>query len=182
MTALPAWRQRLAAVAVLMPHSFSVRLEPDDACWIRAPAAVMAVHESNFHAPCCEACGKEWGKTVPTAESDPFVMVLSKLHGQIFGAGGGIVNFREKERGEGGFSPRFARFTRDHYPTRTRLQSQLTKPYTTPAPDAPTLALLYKLLWCCQRPAKPQRAAASCLSITAISVSIQSISINKSIN
>ena len=82
MTALPAWRQRLAAVAVLMPHSFSVRLEPDDACWIRAPAAVMAVHESNFHAPCCEACGKEWGKTVPTAESDPFVMVLSKLHVQ----------------------------------------------------------------------------------------------------
>ena len=70
----------LAAVAVLMPHSFSVRLEPDDACWIRAPAAVMAVHESNFHAPCCEACGKEWGKTVPTAESDPFVMGLSKLH------------------------------------------------------------------------------------------------------
>ena len=82
MTALPAWRQRLAAVAVLFPHSFSVRLEPDDACWIRAPAAVMAVHESNFHAPCCEACGKEWGKTVPTAESDPFVMVLSKLHVQ----------------------------------------------------------------------------------------------------
>ena len=43
----------------------------------------MAVHESNFHAPCCEACGKEWGKTVPTvptAESDPFVMVLSELH------------------------------------------------------------------------------------------------------
>ena len=66
----------------MMPHSFSVRLEPDDACWIRAPAAVMAVHESNFHAPCCEACGKEWGKTVPTAESDPFVMVLSKLHVQ----------------------------------------------------------------------------------------------------
>ena len=80
MTALPAWRQRLAAVAVLMPHSFSVRLEPDDACWIRAPAAVMAVHESNFHAPCCEACGKEWGKTVPTAESDPFVTVLTELH------------------------------------------------------------------------------------------------------
>ena len=80
MTALPAWRQRLAAVAVLMPHSFSVRLEPDDACWIRAPAAVMAVHESNFHAPCCEACGKEWVKTVPTAESDPFVMVLTELH------------------------------------------------------------------------------------------------------
>ena len=80
MTALPAWRQRLAAVAVLMPHSFSVRLEPDDARWIRARSAVMAVHESNFHAPCCEACGKEWGKTVPTAESDPFVMVLSKLH------------------------------------------------------------------------------------------------------
>ena len=66
----------------MFPHSFSVRLEPDDACWIRAPAAVMAVHESNFHAPCCEACGKEWGKTVPTAESDPFVMVLSKLHVQ----------------------------------------------------------------------------------------------------
>ena len=86
MTALPAWRQRLAAVAVLMPHSFSVRLEPDDACWIRAPAAVMAVHESNFHAPCCEACGKEWGKTVPTAESDPFVMVLSKLHVQPAGS------------------------------------------------------------------------------------------------
>ena len=63
-----------------MPHSFSVRLEPDDARWIRARSAVMAVHESNFHAPCCEACGKEWGKTVPTAESDPFVMVLSKLH------------------------------------------------------------------------------------------------------
>ena len=82
MTALPAWRQRLAAVAVLMPHSFSVRLEPDDARWIRARSAVMAVHESNFHAPCCEACGKEWGKTVPTAESDPFVMVLSKLHVQ----------------------------------------------------------------------------------------------------
>ena len=82
MTALPAWRQRLAAVAVLMPHSFSVRLEPDDACWIRAPAAVMAVHESNFHAPCCEACGKEWGKTVPTAESDPFVTVLTELHVQ----------------------------------------------------------------------------------------------------
>ena len=80
MTALPAWRQRLAAVAVLMPHSFSVRLEPEDGCWIRAPAAVMVVHESNFHAPCCEACGKEWGKTVPTAESDPFVMVLSELH------------------------------------------------------------------------------------------------------
>ena len=83
MTALPAWRQRLAAVAVLMPHSFSVRLEPDDARWIRARSAVMAVHESNFHAPCCEACGKEWGKTVPTvptAESDPFVMVLSELH------------------------------------------------------------------------------------------------------
>ena len=83
MTALPAWRQRLAAVAVLFPHSFSVRLEPDDACWIGAPAAVMAVHESNFHAPCCEVCGKEWGKTVPTvptAESDPFVMVLTELH------------------------------------------------------------------------------------------------------
>ena len=64
----------------MMPHSFSVRLEPDDACWIRAPAAVMAVHESNFHAPCCEACGKEWGKTVPTAESDPFVMVFTELH------------------------------------------------------------------------------------------------------
>ena len=63
-----------------MPHSFSVRLEPDDACWIRAPAAVMAVHESNFHAPCCEACGKEWGKTVPTAESDPIVTVLTELH------------------------------------------------------------------------------------------------------
>merc|ERR1712185_189035 len=40
----------------------------------------MAVHESNFHAPCCEACGKAWGKTVPTTESDPFVTVLSKLH------------------------------------------------------------------------------------------------------
>ena len=40
----------------------------------------MVVHESNFHAPCCEACGKEWGKTVPTAESDPFVMVLTELH------------------------------------------------------------------------------------------------------
>merc|ERR1712185_873237 len=40
----------------------------------------MVVHESNFHAPCCEACGKEWGKTVPTAESDPFVIVLSELH------------------------------------------------------------------------------------------------------
>ena len=80
MTALPAWRQRLAAVAVLMPHSFSVRLEPDDACWIAAPAAVMAVQQSNFHAPCCEACGKEWGKTVPTAESDPFVTVLTELH------------------------------------------------------------------------------------------------------
>ena len=66
----------------MMPHSFSVRLEPDDARWIRARSAVMAVHESNFHAPCCEACGKEWGKTVPTAESDPFVMVLSKLHVQ----------------------------------------------------------------------------------------------------
>ena len=66
----------------MMPHSFSVRLEPDDACWIRAPAAVMAVHESNFHAPCCEACGKEWGKTVPTAESDPFVTVLTELHVQ----------------------------------------------------------------------------------------------------
>ena len=64
----------------MMPHSFSVRLEPDDARWIRARSAVMAVHESNFHAPCCEACGKEWGKTVPTAESDPFVMVLSELH------------------------------------------------------------------------------------------------------
>ena len=64
----------------MMPHSFSVRLEPDDACWIAAPAAVMAVQQSNFHAPCCEACGKEWGKTVPTAESDPFVMVLSELH------------------------------------------------------------------------------------------------------
>ena len=64
----------------MMPHSFSVRLEPEDGCWIRAPAAVMAVHESNFHAPCCEACGKEWGKTVPTAESDPFVMVLTELH------------------------------------------------------------------------------------------------------
>ena len=50
----------------MMPHSFSVRLEPDDARWIRARSAVMAVHESNFHAPCCEACGKEWGKTVPT--------------------------------------------------------------------------------------------------------------------
>ena len=82
MTALPAWRQRLAAVAVLMPHSFSVRLEPDDARWIRARSAVMAVHESNFHAPCCEACGKEWGKTVPTAESDPFVTVLTELHVQ----------------------------------------------------------------------------------------------------
>ena len=83
MTALPAWRQRLAAVAVLFPHSFSVRLEPDDACWIAAPAAVMAVQQSNFHAPCCEACGKEWVKTVPTeadAESDPFVMVLTELH------------------------------------------------------------------------------------------------------
>ena len=94
MTALPAWRQRLAAVAVLMPHSFSVRLEPDDACWIRAPAAVMAVHESNFHAPCCEACGKEWGKTVPTvptAESDPFVMVLSELH--VHGALMAILNY-----------------------------------------------------------------------------------------
>ena len=66
MTALPAWRQRLAAVAVLFPHSFSVRLEPDDACWIAAPAAVMTVQQSNFHAPCCEACGKEWVKTVPT--------------------------------------------------------------------------------------------------------------------
>ena len=66
----------------MFPHSFSVRLEPDDACWIRAPAAVMAVHESNFHAPCCEACGKEWGKTVPTAESDPFVTVLTELHVQ----------------------------------------------------------------------------------------------------
>ena len=64
----------------MMPHSFSVRLEPDDARWIRARSAVMAVHESNFHAPCCEACGKEWGKTVPTAESDPFVMVLTELH------------------------------------------------------------------------------------------------------
>ena len=64
----------------MMPHSFSVRLEPDDACWIRAPAAVMAVQQSNFHAPCCEACGKEWGKTVPTAESDPFVTVLTELH------------------------------------------------------------------------------------------------------
>ena len=66
----------------MMPHSFSVRLEPDDARWIRARAAVMAVHESNFHAPCCEACGKEWGKTVPTAESDPFVTVLTELHVQ----------------------------------------------------------------------------------------------------
>ena len=65
----------------MMPHSFSVRLEPDDARWIRARSAVMAVHESNFHAPCCEACGKEWGKTVPTAESDPFVRVLTELHG-----------------------------------------------------------------------------------------------------
>ena len=64
----------------MMPHSFSVRLEPEDGCWIRAPAAVMVVHESNFHAPCCEACGKEWGKTVPTAESDPFVTVLTELH------------------------------------------------------------------------------------------------------
>ena len=64
----------------MMPHSFSVRLEPDDARWIRARSAVMAVHESNFHAPCCEACGKEWGKTVPTAESDPFVTVLTELH------------------------------------------------------------------------------------------------------
>ena len=72
----------------MFPHSFSVRLEPDDACWIRAPAAVMAVHESNFqafHAQCCEACGKEWVKTVPTvptAESDPFVTVLTELHVQ----------------------------------------------------------------------------------------------------
>ena len=66
----------------MMPHSFSVRLEPDDARWIRARSAVMAVHESNFHAPCCEACGKEWGKTVPTAESDPFVTVLTELHVQ----------------------------------------------------------------------------------------------------
>merc|ERR1712185_549708 len=51
----------------------------------------MAVHESNFHAPCCEACGKEWVKTVPTvptaeSESDPFVTVLTErctctLHG-----------------------------------------------------------------------------------------------------
>ena len=84
MTALPAWRQRLAAVAVLMPYSFSVRLDfgaarrrPLDSC---ARSQVMAVHESNFHAPCCEACGKEWVKTVPTAESDPFVMVFSELH------------------------------------------------------------------------------------------------------
>ena len=45
--------------------SFSVRSEPDDACWIAAPAAVMAVQQSNFHAPCCEACGKQWVKTVP---------------------------------------------------------------------------------------------------------------------
>ena len=67
-------------LAVLFPHSFSVRLEPDDACWIAAPAAVMAVQQSNFHAPCCEACGKEWVKTVPTAESDPFVTVLTELH------------------------------------------------------------------------------------------------------
>ena len=66
----------------MMPHSFSVRLEPDDACWIAAPAAVMAVQQSNFHAPCCEACGKEWVKTVPTAESDPFVMVFTELHVQ----------------------------------------------------------------------------------------------------
>ena len=64
----------------MFPHSFSVRLEPDDACWIAAPAAVMAVQQSNFHAPCCEACGKEWVKTVPTAESDPFVTVLTELH------------------------------------------------------------------------------------------------------
>ena len=78
----------------MMPHSFSVRLEPDDACWIRAPAAVMAVHESNFHAPCCEACGKEWGKTVPTAESDPFVTVLTELH--VHGAQCSVLNAKPK--------------------------------------------------------------------------------------
>ena len=77
----------------MMPHSFSVRLEPDDACWIRAPAAVMAVHESNFHAPCCEACGKEWGKTVPTAESDPFVTVLTELH--VHGAKIGFLYYSD---------------------------------------------------------------------------------------
>ena len=86
----------------MFPHSFSVRLKPDDACWIAAPAAVMAVHESNFHAPCCEACGKEWGKTVPTAESDPFVMVLTELHvhpaatGRDYG-GGGMAHRAELE-------------------------------------------------------------------------------------
>ena len=85
MTALPAWRQRLAAVAVLFPLLILRQIEARrrllrDACWIAAPAAVMAVQQSNFHAPCCEACGKVWVKTVPTAESDPFVMVLSKLH------------------------------------------------------------------------------------------------------
>ena len=97
MTALPTWRQRLAAVAVLLSLSFSVRLEPDDACWIRAPAAVMAVHECNFHAPCCEACGKEWGKTVPTAESDPFVTVLTELHVHpAFGAAGAAARGHAK--------------------------------------------------------------------------------------
>ena len=81
----------------MMPHSFSVRLEPDDACWIRARSTVMAVHESNFHAPCCEACGKEWGKTVPTAESDPFVTVLTELH--VHGASGPAKLARAKPYG-----------------------------------------------------------------------------------
>ena len=32
---------------------------------IRSPEGdLMAVHESNFHAPCYEVCGKEWVKTV----------------------------------------------------------------------------------------------------------------------
>ena len=79
-----------------MPHSFSVGLEPEDGCWIRAPAAVMVVHESNFHAPCCEACGKEWGKTVPTAESDPFVTVLTELHVQP-----PILDYRRRADHEG---------------------------------------------------------------------------------
>ena len=75
----------------MFPHSFSVRLEPDDACWIAAPAAAMAVQQSNFHAPCCEACGKEWVKTVPTAESDPFVTVLTELH--VHPARGVVISF-----------------------------------------------------------------------------------------
>jgi hypothetical protein len=36
----------------------------------------MAVHESNFHAPCCEVCGKEWGKTVPTVPTAEKAILL----------------------------------------------------------------------------------------------------------